>query len=785
MKKKSPNPNQKNSSVVQTIDLIGSKFSLGFSSTTGAFQTRLGGYLTVLLGMVSMVVLVNIMYQYFDTESPIVTTSTELNARDHVFNLYEEDLYLMLAISNAFGFIEDYKRFITPKLRVYNLKYNPIRKAYEIEKIKEFDYVNCDKITDPKMKQILDVTHSNKDIQRMSLCPDFAGSEDEFSISDDLDTNTYRRAELTLYPCSLEDQTKCAKPQEFLLFRAYYGQMNKLLTSANFEKPVTLSPTIGDITLNLHFSKFMKFAVNNNRVIDSKYEFFAQKIKEEYLNFEVIERDINPRNPSQLHCTERQVDLWKRGGCLEYLSIVYEVKREVFIVRRNYKRISDVFCQFGGIMKLLTGVVFFFYSWYNKSKIKSSIIAATFDLDENEKTQVTHFLNYIEKGDKKGQETRRKVPRTEKPKSKSNLAQHLNISYSNLKGLQSERIEKKGKKQRNRRPRRNQILTKPPENGECQKVDSQVKNILSQLAKKRTNADDLINKLNFIEFLQMLFLDKNLKKLLPMLLIKNKYKKEHGGEEINKNAARAEVKEEVVIEEEPSVDIGKTSLEEAAVVRNGIWGQKNLHKHKKSNLNSSDEEVGNQKPRIQVFPPIDQRPSLKRKSNINRRRDQDSRRVVISSRRNQTRGGKEGQEPKSLKSAFYALKSSQTDNCQLKESIKKFVIQQIGDFFDQKQEETSPVRNEDESSCRLIKARSEQREPSETPIKMKMRPSSGLDPERRFKKNGFNQRKNRRMSSRPQLPNKVFKRGKRRHKTGVMILGTRKKKMRSFQNFLD
>ena len=762
---------QKNSSPVQAIDLFGGKFNLSFSSTTGAFQTKLGGYLTVLLGMISMGFLINIMLQYFDTESPIVTTSTELNTRNHVFNLYDEHLYLIIAFSNAYGFIEDYKRFATPKLRVYNMVYNYTKKTHEIKIIKEFDFISCSSVTDPKMKEIVEVTHSNKDIQRMSLCPDFAGSEDEFTISDDLDTNIYRRAELTIYPCSLEDQANCAKPEEFFHFRTYYGQMNKLLTSANFEEPVTLSPTIGDINLNDKYSKLMKFAVFNNKIIDRKYEFFAPKIRKEYSSFEIIERDINPRTPGQIHCTKKQVALWKRGGCSEYLAIVYEVKREVFIVMRNYKRITDVFGQFGGIMKLLTTAVFFLYSWYNKAQIRSSIIAATFGFTPKDEKEVERFLNFIQSSQK---------PDGVAHGDKSNLNNLPNLGFVE-KQINTQKVNQElnlNEKRRNQsKPKNNnggrkmdQILTKMSKKDSGKNEGFKFETILSQLARQRTNVNDLISKLNFLDFLQKMFLDKNLKKLLPMLLLKAECEEqqEHQSESDEKGYFSSKKSEKAILREpEQQIEI----LEESSP-------------KKRLKSEEPDEEVNSPVP-IQVKPKTEIiRNSLIQKKNPAALSHQRQRNKTIWPKRLQVTPN----QPTSLKSAYQALKiSSQSESCPLRGSIKNYVITQIGDFFEQeKQEYHHPAKPDEENRLRIIRPRRKQRGSESTQ-------KAGEEGEGlkalilggKSKNKRFSTRRNKSVVGRLPAQNKNFKRVKRKNKTRVMGLESPQGQVESWQNYLD
>ena len=747
---------------MEAIDLFGGTFNLRFSSTTGTFQTKLGGHLTVLLGIIFLGFLVNITLQYLDTKSPIVTTSTELNSRDHVFNLYEEDLYLQLVLSNAFGFIEDYERFATPKLRVYNMIFNAPRKTYDIKMIKEFDYVRCSKIKDSKILGIMNLTHPSKEIQALSLCPDFAGSEDEFTISDDLKTNSYRRAELTLYPCSLEDQTKCAKAEEFLRFRVYFGRMNKLLTSANYEKPVTLSPTISDITLNTHFSKLMKFAVFHNKIVDRKYEFFAPKTKEEYSSFEVIERDVNPRSPGQIHCTKRQVGLWIRGGCAEYLSVVYEVKREVFIVRRNYKRITDVFGQFGGIMKLMTAVVFFLYSWYNEAKIRSSIIAATFGFDQNDEKEVEKFINSTQRNNQANRAGVKgealccdpKCRFNDQPKNPQNVDKELIFIENGGDRPRPQPFPKKSKKK---------IIEQ--KKSKFEKFDQ----VLGQLAEKRMNVNDLMSKLNFLDFLEKIFLDENLKKLLPMVLLKAEIDKKQPDNQLQ-------------------VDIGSSNRQELDLKKAGAV------EHQLENSLQNGQEPGDADDE-EAEPPnfsIRQReissqtiPSRNYALTVNEKRGNNT----IWPKRLQT---KSEPQPKSLKSAYYSLKASEIENCTVRANLKSYVVRQIGAFFENQDfdppDQLGEGRNHQFSQLpQLVDPRSSFRaiRPPQSDLRMsetfQKKGVDGLRGGTKIKNRPFSRGINRNVIGRLLAHNPKFKKAKKR----VMGLNSSKSQNESWQNFLD
>ena len=84
---------------IRSLDILGKKFSLSFETSSGKFQTSLGGYLTLALTLISLGTFVLIFSQYFNKDSPVVTTSSEFDSKITQFNLYNEDLSSPMGIS--------------------------------------------------------------------------------------------------------------------------------------------------------------------------------------------------------------------------------------------------------------------------------------------------------------------------------------------------------------------------------------------------------------------------------------------------------------------------------------------------------------------------------------------------------------------------------------------------------------------------------------------------------------------------------------------------------------
>ena len=55
----------KNKYRIQSLDFLGSQFKIGYSTLTGKFQTKLGGYLTILMSVLSTTMFFIVMSQFF------------------------------------------------------------------------------------------------------------------------------------------------------------------------------------------------------------------------------------------------------------------------------------------------------------------------------------------------------------------------------------------------------------------------------------------------------------------------------------------------------------------------------------------------------------------------------------------------------------------------------------------------------------------------------------------------------------------------------------------------
>ena len=156
------------------LDMLGQNFSLGFPTTTGKYQTSLGGYLTVFMGLFSLSAFAVIFSQLFDTQSPVVTSSLEFGHKIMEHNLFHEGLFTPISLADGGRFLTPlHRKYVTLKLQITIFENNEGSGGPRLRLHKLLDFIPCTELTDPvvvaKAKEVL----PTPDYFKFSLCPDF------------------------------------------------------------------------------------------------------------------------------------------------------------------------------------------------------------------------------------------------------------------------------------------------------------------------------------------------------------------------------------------------------------------------------------------------------------------------------------------------------------------------------------------------------------------------------------------------------------------------------------
>ena len=472
---------------IQGLDILGGKFDLTFKTTSGKFQTQLGGYVTLAVSILSTACFLFIMSQYFNKNIPVVTTSTEFGSKVNEFNLYEEQLFTPVGLSAGSNPIPpaEMGKYVTFITNIDEVLYNFTTQRFDGGLETQVPFVPCSTITDERVKEVLVQVASLEELQKNLVCPDFSGKIQNYYIKSNVTTaHLYRTVGIKVYPCSLPDPSQCATPAEMAGLQIQYGTRSRLLVPDNYEEPVKDTFTVANTKIDIKVTKNIEHVVKRNRIFDDTIQFIKPKLNKEFGSPHVVTNDFVLRNPGQMHCTKAQIAMGLIGWCFEYITLNYQSSGEVIVTRRNYKKFTTMLGEFGGILKILTTFVFFAYSFYNFRQVKRFLKFRMIDLSEGSYKAIKRLLA--------------RSNHTLKDNKESELAQ------AEKYGLPSNR--EKGK--------------------EKNKASTDSDMIIDECLKSRSSIVDLMNKLNVLELLEETMFTESEKKLILLVLMISKQEEE-------------------------------------------------------------------------------------------------------------------------------------------------------------------------------------------------------------------------------------------------------------------
>ena len=375
---------------IHSLDFLGEKFSLTYQSLNGKFQTTFGGYLTIFLGIASALVGLVVFSQLFNTQAPVVTTSLEFGSKYAKYNINEEELGFPLSFTSQGKVITDLSKYFTLKAATNYFRLNKRTGQMEGGVGRLFDFTTCDKIKDPKFKGLLNKLDVDS-LLSMSFCPDLRGLEDEYFVQYDEENVDHRTIKVFIYPCSLPDQAQCAPKEAINKIEVFYANLEKFFVSSDKKKPLRELGKQSFSRIASLNTKFLNFELKKNRLIDDTSQLTSPRITKEFTSSEMVSTDTGARS-EQLHCPASIINGPSSFLCEPYLNFQFSATGKTLIMSRSYKGVITVMGEFGGVVKILTGVVLFLYSFYTARKMKSYFSSRIFNLNKNQLKRLEELL---------------------------------------------------------------------------------------------------------------------------------------------------------------------------------------------------------------------------------------------------------------------------------------------------------------------------------------------------------------------------------------------------------
>ena len=232
------------------------------------------------------------------------------------------------------------------------------------------DLVPRPQLKDPRVKKVLHEMVPDDDFKWIMTCANFDNPKNQknFFIKQDLIKNIHRTLKVQIYPCSLEDRAQCAPPEDIDKLILHFAKREKLIIPSDYEDPLRTRTPKNEVKIQRNINKWLKLDVKKNQVLDDTVQYVKRNLRLEYATIDLVSNDFEMREEKKTYCTKQDIFT---GACKPYVSLNYAAGGEMFVIRRNYKAISNILGEIGGILKVISTVVFFLYSFYNIRLVKS------------------------------------------------------------------------------------------------------------------------------------------------------------------------------------------------------------------------------------------------------------------------------------------------------------------------------------------------------------------------------------------------------------------------------
>ena len=465
---------------------MGERLKMNYSRTSSRFKTRIGGCITILITLLGLASLILISAQYFDTSSPVVTTSLELLRSAQSMNIYGKELISGYSV----GFNSVYEplkmnTYMTIKGQLIERTFDPTTNSIKTEVSKEFGYIPCSYLKDgDPAKELVRKLIAAADI-RIIICPNFEDAGNDVTLSSDSENLSSSYLSIKIYPCSLPNKNECRPVTQIFGAEVTLAEILNRLSPSEYDNPVVLSWIHPRYVIDITRTKSFRYSLQQNKIIDDRHFFRKPEIKAEFGTFTHTATDNWPRDMTQLYCSTAMID---DGECEEYFDFVYEMGNDVKIVTRRYKKIPVLMGEAGGVLKLLTSV-FVLVSLFYSRLIKSFIFRQVFRTKLETLVQMKQIINREERkslGDVQDDEKRKK-----------------------------ENLRKLGK-----------IKGKQKNVENSADVEAQAKESIREEVDSKIDIVELVKKMKLVDLLSKASLKQNHRILLPLVLLTKKQSQE-------------------------------------------------------------------------------------------------------------------------------------------------------------------------------------------------------------------------------------------------------------------
>ena len=363
-----------------SLDFSGGTFNLEFASKNGKYQTKFGGYLTLLVSFTVILSFILSSSQIFSDNSPVVNITPEYNPERVDLNLYEEDSITPLMFKKMDRLIstpEELSRYVTVKAQGSDWSFNGDTGRWKLNSAIDIPFRLCSQIAekDTKTATFIDKLFQNKKkFKKYLFCPDLGDKAHLFITGKQNGVNDLRIARIKLYPCGLQDASNCATTPELSEIEVTIFSNNKVLEASNFDEPIKYSLKKHWFKLDPKSEKRLKFYSELRMVVDDSNQLRGSKNGKRFGVTQLEGDNLIDRDETKITCAPEEVAKGYFNRCQSYIWIDFFIRTDLVKIRRSYKKATVILGEFGGYLKLHMTVVFCVYSIYASKDLKKHLL---------------------------------------------------------------------------------------------------------------------------------------------------------------------------------------------------------------------------------------------------------------------------------------------------------------------------------------------------------------------------------------------------------------------------
>ena len=351
-----------------SLDFNGGAFNLEFASKNGKFQTKFGGYLTLILSFTVILAFILSVSELFSDSSPVVNITPEFTGDEIIMKLYDQDLSIPMLFKKGNKLIstaEELSKYFT--VRVYSGRsyFDAAASRFKYSWIHEFPYLPYHKIGEKnsRITTLIDQLFKHSTTKKKYLfCPDLGDKAEYFKLSTGSKTNVRIFTRIRLFPCSLPDPSKCATAAELDDLEVTFYSNHKIIDASDFENPIKYTPKKHKLKMDRSLRKTLKYYFEPNFIVDDSTQLRPGKVKDWFITVKMDGDNKRARYPSIVHCTQEVLSKGLFNRCNYVLDLQLIPRTSMRKIRRSYKKASAMLAEFGGYLKLILTAIFFVYS---------------------------------------------------------------------------------------------------------------------------------------------------------------------------------------------------------------------------------------------------------------------------------------------------------------------------------------------------------------------------------------------------------------------------------------